>query len=258
MSASVTSAAGRFDGEVVDRLDRDLRQHLEHGGVLEFRPRVHRERLDARAAGRIAASPGSPPRQSVLRMRSLTTSACTCSPNCLRMTGSGALPGRKPFRRAVRDSCFRRCSTSLSTRCAGHRDFQTPLETAGGRSEKPASIQSSTHTDPRTEIRNHPATLGTLVRKERLELSRVAPPAPKAGASTSSATFARVPRGRADYSSRSKQRSRRVSRASMDPGFDRPRRGTRSSLARHFSAATAPSLAHGSSEREGPYAPFCD
>ena len=54
-----------------------------------------------------------------LRMRSLTTSVCTWSPNCFRTTAYGALPGRKPFSRAVREICFNRCSTSEATSVAG-------------------------------------------------------------------------------------------------------------------------------------------
>jgi hypothetical protein len=54
-----------------------------------------------------------------LRIRSPTTSARTCSPNCLRTTGSGALPGRKPFSRAVREISLRRCSTAVVIRSAG-------------------------------------------------------------------------------------------------------------------------------------------
>ena len=54
-----------------------------------------------------------------VRISSFTTSARTCSPNCLLITASGALPGRKPFRRAVRDRRFSRCCTSWSTSVAG-------------------------------------------------------------------------------------------------------------------------------------------
>ncbi len=67
-----------------------------------------------------------------LRMRSLTTSARTCSPNCLRTTGSGALPGRKPLRRAVREISFRRCSTAVDDRGGWHGHFHASLEAGSG------------------------------------------------------------------------------------------------------------------------------
>src|SRR5262249_53726658 len=60
----------------------------------------------------------------------------------------------------------------------GDGDLEPPLETAGGGQGNLHVLRSS--------------TTRMLVRKERLELSRVTPPAPKADASTSSATFARV------------------------------------------------------------------
>ena len=53
------------------------------------------------------------------RSRSPTTSVCTCEANCWRTTASGALPGRKPLRRAVLASCLRRDSISPATRSAG-------------------------------------------------------------------------------------------------------------------------------------------
>src|ERR1700691_3987872 len=47
------------------------------------------------------------------------TSRCTCWPNCWRITVRGALPGRKPFKRAVRVNCLSRLAISSLTRSAG-------------------------------------------------------------------------------------------------------------------------------------------
>ena len=47
------------------------------------------------------------------------TSRCTCVPNCRRITVRGALPGRKPLRRAVRLRFFKRAAISWLTRSAG-------------------------------------------------------------------------------------------------------------------------------------------
>src|SRR5256885_7221225 len=89
-----------------------------------------------------------------LRTRSLSTSARTCSPNCLVMTASGALPGRKPFRRAVRDRRFRRCCTSLATSVAGtatsRRRERPPV------SDRETSIKQSSAPGPRAPL---PATV---------------------------------------------------------------------------------------------------
>ena len=108
------------------------------------------------------------------------TSRCTCGPNCWRMTVSGALPGRKPFRRAVRLSCFRREAISLLTRSAG-------TCTCMRRSSLPVL---STETCISILLMKLEPILAKLVRKARLELARVTPPDPKSGASTNSATFA--------------------------------------------------------------------
>ena len=81
-------------------------------------------------------------------MRSLTTSARTCSPNCLVITASGALPGRKPFRRAVRESCFRRCCTSFATSVAGTATSSRRIKTAGVRQRNFHQFNPSTPGTP--------------------------------------------------------------------------------------------------------------
>src|SRR6185437_15074256 len=101
-----------------------------------------------------------------------------CSPNCLRTTGSGALPGRKPFRRAVREISLRRCSTAVATDAAG-------TATSMRRSRPDVA-------DTETCINEYPRTSKAGMRKEGLEPSRVSPLDSKSSASTSSATFARV------------------------------------------------------------------
>ena len=107
------------------------------------------------------------------------TSPCTCSPYCWRITASGALPGRKPLSRAVREILFSRWATSPSISAAG-------IATSSRRSSPPVAVRETCISIP-----YHCLTRGRVVRKERLELSRVTPLEPKSSASTSSATFAR-------------------------------------------------------------------
>ena len=114
------------------------------------------------------------------RSRSPMTSVWTCEENCCFTTANGALPGRKPLRRAVRASCFRRVSISPATRSAGTATSR--------RRSRPATVLTET-------CMLCPASMligggWRMVRKERLELSRVSPLEPKSSAFTSSATFA--------------------------------------------------------------------
>ncbi len=67
-----------------------------------------------------------------LRMRSLMTSACTFSPNCLRTTVRGALPTRKPFRRAVRANLLEPLLDLGGDLGSRNSHLQTSFEPAGG------------------------------------------------------------------------------------------------------------------------------
>ena len=75
-----------------------LGHHLEHGGLFEIRSRADGRSGSMRgfAAG-VSFSWLRACANGKLRIRSLTTSVCTWSPNCFRTTAYGAFPGRKPF-----------------------------------------------------------------------------------------------------------------------------------------------------------------
>ena len=90
------------------------------------------------------------------------------------------MPGRKPGSLTVLARRARRFSISPSICAQRHRDVQASLELAQG-------LQRALHA---VSCALNPCYVVPVVRKGGLEPPRAAPPAPKAGASTNSATFA--------------------------------------------------------------------
>ena len=108
------------------------------------------------------------------------TSERTCGPYCCAIIFIGTLPGRKPAIFAVLARRARRFCTSPSICSIG-------TATCSRRSSCPRV--SSVICIPDDSLLDS-SSISLVVRKERLELSRLSAPAPKAGASTNSATFA--------------------------------------------------------------------
>ena len=155
-------------------------QHFEHRGVLEIRARVHGDRLDARATGRIQllARHGFGERSAHEVVDDLAMhllAVLLANHRERRLAGTKALEPRgarnlvQPLRHFAVD--LRR----------GNRHFEAAFKSARG-GQRNLHINSLSIVNARR-----------VVRKERLELSRVTPLEPKSSASTSSATFAPVP-----------------------------------------------------------------
>ena len=106
------------------------------------------------------------------------TSERTCGPYCWATILSGTLPGRKPATFTVFARCASRLCTSPSICSIGTATFSR-------RSSCPSVSSVVCILDDSLLDFDR-----AMVRKERLELSRLSAPAPKAGASTNSATFA--------------------------------------------------------------------
>ena len=135
------------------------------------------------------------------------TSERTCGPYCCATIFIGTLPGRKPGTLAVFASRARRfCDLAL--------DLGERHATCQPAFELPERFQSRLHT------RRFLANVESVVRKGGLEPPRLSPPAPKAGASTNSATFAAAFRETGNYSGFSaprRQRRRRAAAAAPSP-----------------------------------------
>ncbi len=171
-----------LDGEIRDGLQLHFRQNFEHGGVFEVRARAHGDRLDARSAGGIE----------LLARHRLGERGAHEVVDDLAMHLFAVL---------LADHRERRLAGTKTLEPRGARNLVEPLRyfavdlRRGDRHFEPA-FQSARGGQRNLHVTSSSSFLitgacGRVVRKERLELSRVAPLEPKSSASTSSATFAR-------------------------------------------------------------------
>ena len=195
-SASVTSAVGRSMRKALGRIHLNLGQHLEVSRVLQVGLRPERYRLDARPrrGPELLLADGLGKRgahQIAHHLGAHLLAELLGDDREWRLAGPEALETRRA-RQALQALLH-----LLSHLRGGYGDFETPRQAARVRQRNFHQFIPGALRDPRSRKAIQPVDLArNLVRKERLELSRVSPLDPKSSASASSATFACRARGR--------------------------------------------------------------
>ncbi len=169
-----------LDLELVQRLQVDLRQDLDGRGVLERRAGLDARALDLRCAGRV---------QVLLRDRLRVRGSDQVAEQFLADLGTvllfDDLERRLARAEALEPGAFadrlQSVAQFLVDGLGRDLDAELALEFVVG------GFYRDLHGSP---VATHTVAPTLLVRKERLELSRVAPLGPKPSASTNSATFA--------------------------------------------------------------------